>query len=105
MNRSSPNKFLSNSNISPPDYIIATPQLPENCSHHPPNYNLHTNPHNNLFHSQLTPLSSLHIYILLIFLMILIVTIPLMIPLNTRYGNQLNITLLLHHLLKLTISH
>ena len=60
LNRSSPAKRLSSSNISPPYPINNTPPVLESCSPPPPNYNFYTNTHNNLSprQSQLPSLSS-----------------------------------------------
>ena len=58
MQRSSPTKPPSNTNIFPPYPLTSTPQLIGNNS--PPNLNLHTNPPNNLSprYSQLPSLCS-----------------------------------------------
>ena len=102
MQRSSPTKPLSTPNISPSYPIINNTPVIENSSSPPPNYNLHNNPQVNLSsrHSQLPPLSSAPYFHISLFLLILILTIPLMIPSYTMNGNQPNFTLLLHYLLK-----
>ena len=106
MRRTSPRKPLSTSNISPSYPISITPPVLENGTPPPPppNYNLHINPQNNF------PLATpnyphylpLYISIILLFLMILIVTIPLMVPHTQCMAINQSLPLL-HHLSKTMI--
>ena len=107
MQRSSPNsspvKPPSSSVYHAPPINPTHPPNTEDYSPPPPNYNSHLSSNNNLSlqHSQLPPLSSPHIFIILLFLMTLIVITPLLIPPFILSGNLLKFTLLLHHQLKL----
>ena len=60
MHRSSPMKSNFLSNVSTPYPPTTTPQFNDKNSLPPPNYNLHSNPHNNLSSrpSELPPLAS-----------------------------------------------
>ena len=97
MRRTSPRKPLSTSNISPSYPISITPPVLENGTPPPPPPNYIYRLIHKIIFSLATPnyphCLPLHISIILLFLMILIVTIPLMIPPYTMYGNQPKLTL------------
>ena len=99
MHRSSPTKPLSTPNISPSYPIINTSPVIENSSPTPPDYNLHINLSHKNLHINLIILFLLaipnylhyllpHISIIFLFLVILILTIPLMISPQCLAINQ-----------------